>query len=76
MKKSFKQKALLGKYLREILKYLAQGYYYKEIAKLLELTPYEMSCCIKILYGKYHARNKINLVAKAIKAGDIFYNKN
>ena len=66
MKNTFRQRVMNGLYLDKIVDYLSKGYYYTEIANLLDLNSYQMTCCIKYLYGKYNARNKINLVAKVL----------
>ncbi len=70
-KKSFKQRVLEGEYQKEILSYLAQGRYYNEIMKNLNLSRSAMNCCVKVLYCKYNATNKVSLVSRAIQSGDI-----
>jgi DNA-binding NarL/FixJ family response regulator len=76
MKKTIKEKVMNGMYQKEMLYKLAEGYTYKEIAKELKLSKWEMSVCIKVLYEKYHAHNKPFLVCKALLVGDIVINRN
>ncbi len=71
MKNSIKNRIEKVEFQKEILLNLANGYSYREIQKKFNLTDNKIRYCVKFLYEKYNATNKISLVYKAICAKDI-----
>ncbi|MEM9000003.1 MAG: response regulator transcription factor [Bacteroidota bacterium] len=51
----------------EILKMLAKGMNYKEIAEALFLSPHTVKTHIKNIYSKLHVKNRAEAIYKAIK---------
>lgn len=52
-----------------IVRFLSEGYVYKEVADKLNISPHTVHSHIKMIYGKLHAASKAEAIRKAKDLG-------